>query len=65
MSDKPFKAVQDAVLSRRMALVKLGLAAAAIYAAPTVAHLDSTPNAKTPPRPPCPPGKGGPRPPGC
>lgn len=47
--------VADATaLSRRRALARLGLAAAAAYAAPTIIRLDRTANAKVSPSP-CPP----------
>ncbi len=38
-------------LSRRKALARLGLAAAVVYAAPTVTHIDGTALAKRKPRP--------------
>lgn len=44
---------EDAPLlaSRRLALMRLGLAAAAVYVAPTVLHLDRSANARVRPTP--------------
>ncbi len=44
----------SSAMTRRKALVRLGLAAGVAYAAPTIVHLDRSANAKNLPTP-CPP----------
>ncbi|QQS11048.1 MAG: hypothetical protein IPK81_15745 [Rhodospirillales bacterium] len=56
-------ASRDAAVGRRRALAKLGLAAGAAYAAPTLIKLDRRAYAAATPCPP--PGWPGPRPPSC
>jgi hypothetical protein len=49
--DNPLENRPDKLIKRRSALAKLGLSALAVYAAPTVIHLDRSANAQV--RPSC------------